>query len=87
MWGRNKSPEIKKISLPQKLAVRIIDNAKTALHSEPLLTTPLKKLENFERSLNFQIYIFKTGSLEYLPSYALVRYGITCHLTKKEVPR
>ena len=64
-----------------------LQRAKTALHSEPLLTTPLKKLENFERSLNFQIYIFKTGSLEYLPSYALVRYGITCHLTKKEVPR
>jgi len=35
-WGRNKSPEIKKISLLQKRAVRITENAKTASHTDPL---------------------------------------------------
>ena len=36
-WGRNKSPEMKKISLLQKRAVRIIENAKkTASHANPL---------------------------------------------------
>jgi len=32
-----------------------------------------KKLGNFERSLNYQIDILNTGSLEYLPSYALLK--------------
>ena len=35
-WGRNKSPEIKKNSLLQKRAVRIIDNARTVSHTDPL---------------------------------------------------
>ena len=34
-WGKNKSPEMKKISLLE-LAVRIIDNATTASHTDPL---------------------------------------------------
>ena len=37
--GRNESLEIKKISLLQKHSVRIIENAKTALHTDPLLFT------------------------------------------------
>ena len=32
-----------------------------------------KKLGNFERSLNYQIDILNTGSLEYLPSCALLK--------------
>ena len=32
-----------------------------------------KKLGNLERSLNYQIDILNTGSLEYLPSYALIK--------------
>ena len=32
-----------------------------------------KKLGNFERSLNNQTDILNTGSLEYLPSYALLK--------------
>ena len=104
-WGRNKSPEMKKISLLQKRAVRIIDNAKTASHSDPIFfkykilklndltdfnqatfmykytknllpssfNDTFKKLGNFERSLNYQIDILNTGSLEYLPSYALLK--------------
>ena len=32
-----------------------------------------KKLGNFERSLNYQIDILNTGSLEDLPSYALLK--------------
>ena len=35
-WRRNKCPEMKKISLLQKCAVRIIQNAKTASHTDPL---------------------------------------------------
>ena len=32
-----------------------------------------KKLRNIERSLNYQIDIQNTGSLEFLPSYALLK--------------
>ena len=32
-----------------------------------------KKLGNIERSLNYQIDILNTGSLGYLPSYALLK--------------
>ena len=35
-WGRNRSPEMKKLWLLQKRAVRLIDNAKTASHSDPI---------------------------------------------------
>ena len=34
--GEIKSPEMKKISLLQNRVVSIIDNAKTALHTDPL---------------------------------------------------
>ena len=86
-------------------AVRIIENAKTASHTDPLFfkykilklndltesnhatfmnnytktllpssfNNTFKKLGNFERSLNYQIDILNTGSLEYLPSYALLK--------------
>ena len=35
-WGKNKSTEMKKISLLLKSAIRIIENAKTASHTDPL---------------------------------------------------
>ena len=88
-----------------KSAVRIIENARTASHTDPLFfkfkilklidltkfyqatcmckymknplpssfNNTLKKLGNLERSLNYQIDILNTGSVDYLPSYALLK--------------
>ena len=96
---------MKKISQLQKRAVRIIENAKTDSHTDPLFfkykilklndftefnqatfiykytrnllpssfNNTFKKLGNFGRYLHYQIDIINTGSLEYLPSYALLK--------------
>jgi len=94
-----------KNSFPLLQKGAIIDNAKTASDTDPLIfkykilnlngltkfnretfmyrytknllpysfNDNFKKLGNLERFLNYQIDILNTGSLEYLPSYALLK--------------
>ena len=88
-WGLGKSKDMRKLSILQKRAVRLIDNSKKAAHSDPLfLKFKILKIQDmvdfnqgifiykygtFERSLNFQIDILHLNDLKIFPSYALIK--------------